>query len=64
MRRAGYAEVRTPDLKPQQIWGRHGHWDKVGKHIFGVDDGDLAMPLRPISSPCHVQIFNSGLRSW
>src|SRR5450755_4601433 len=64
MRRAGYAEVRTPQLLPQELWGRSGHWDKFGEHMFRVDDGELAMALKPMSCPCHVQIFNKGLRSW
>jgi len=64
MRRAGYSEVRTPQLLPKELWGRSGHWDKFGEHMFRVDDGELAMALKPMSCPCHVQIFNKGLRSW
>ena len=64
MRRAGYAEVRTPQLLPKEFWGRSGHWDKFSEHMFRVDDGELAMALKPMSCPCHVQIFNKGLRSW
>src|SRR5450755_1246858 len=60
MRRAGYAEVRTPQLLPKEFWGRSGHWDKFGEHMFRVDDGELAMALKPMSCPCHVQIFNKG----
>jgi threonyl-tRNA synthetase len=64
MRRAGYAEIRTPQLLPKELWGRSGHWDKFGEHMFRVDNGELAMALKPMSCPCHVQIFNKGLRSW
>ncbi len=64
MRRAGYAEVRTPQLLPQALWSRSGHWDKFGAHMFRIDDGEAAMALKPMSCPCHVQIFNKGLRSW
>jgi threonyl-tRNA synthetase len=32
--------------------------------MFRIDDGDQAMALKPMSCPCHVQIFNKGLRSW
>ena len=64
MRRAGYAEVRTPQLLPKELWDRSGHWDKFGEHMFRVDDGEQAMALKPMSCPCHVQIFNKGLRSW
>jgi threonyl-tRNA synthetase len=64
MRRAGYAEVRTPQLLPQAFWGRSGHWDKFSEHMFRIDDGETAMALKPMSCPCHVQIFNKGLCSW
>jgi threonyl-tRNA synthetase len=64
MRRAGYAEVRTPQLLPQEFWSRSGHWDKFGEHMFRIDDGEQAMALKPMSCPCHVQIFSKGLCSW
>ena len=34
MRRAGYAEVRTPQLLPKEFWGRSGHWDRFSEHMF------------------------------
>jgi threonyl-tRNA synthetase len=64
MRRLGYAEVRTPQLLPQDLWVRSGHWDKFGENMFSVDDGERRMALKPMSCPCHVQIFNNGLHSW
>ena len=64
MRRVGYTEVRTPQLLPKELWIRSGHWDKFGEHMFRVDDGELAMALKPMSCPCHVEIFNKRLRSW
>jgi threonyl-tRNA synthetase len=64
MHRVGYAEVRTPQLLPHELWVRSGHWDKFGEYMFRVDDGDRLMALKPMSCPCHVQIFNKGLRSW
>ncbi|MGY4312682.1 threonine--tRNA ligase [Bradyrhizobium sp. JR3.5] len=64
MRRLGYAEVRTPQLLPRDLWIQSGHWEKFGAHMFGFADGERAMALKPMSCPCHVQIFNKGLRSW
>ena len=64
MRRLGYQEVRTPQLMPLDLWIRSGHWDKFGDAMFRVDADGCAMALKPMSCPCHVQIFNQGLRSW
>ena len=64
MRRLGYAEVRTPQLLPRELWIQSGHWEKFGAHMFGVGDGERPMALKPMSCPCHVQIFNKRLRSW
>jgi threonyl-tRNA synthetase len=64
MRRLGYAEVRTPQLLPRELWIQSGHWEKFGAHMFSFADGERPMALKPMSCPCHVQIFNRGLRSW
>ena len=67
MRRAGYEEVRSPQLLPRSLWERSGHWEKFGHAMFAVpprQEGDREMALKPMSCPCHLQIFNSDLRSW
>ena len=64
MRRLGYAEVRSPQLMPRELWVRSGHWDKFGENMFVVESGERPMALKPMSCPCHIQIFNKGLHSW
>lgn len=65
MRGLGFAEVRTPQVLPRSLWERSGHWDKFRDNMFLVEDeGGRQMALKPMSCPCHVQIFNKGLRSW
>jgi threonyl-tRNA synthetase len=64
MRRLGYAEVKTPQRLPQDLWVQSGHWEKFGANMFSVAGDERPMALKPMSCPCHVQIFNKGLRSW
>ena len=63
---AGYEEVRTPQLVDRKLWERSGHWEKFRKHMFidEVEDEESTLALKPMNCPCHVQIFNQGLRSY
>ncbi len=65
MRRLGYQEVRTPQLLPRSLWEQSGHWEKFSQHMFVVPrENGRDMALKPMSCPCHVQIFNDRRRSW
>jgi threonyl-tRNA synthetase len=64
MRRAGFQEVRSPQILSRDLWERSGHWEKFGAHMFTVDDGERAFAVKPMSCPGHVQIFNSRQRSY
>jgi threonyl-tRNA synthetase len=64
MRGLGFREVRTPQLLPRALWERSGHWGKFRENMFSVDDPERPMALKPMSCPCHVELFNQGLRSW
>jgi threonyl-tRNA synthetase len=64
MRRYGFEEIRTPQLLPRDLWERSGHWQKFRANMFSVDDPNRPMALKPMSCPCHVQVFNQGRRSW
>ena len=64
---AGYQEVRTPQVVDRALWERSGHWDKFREHMFLATvehEQDRILALKPMNCPCHVQIFNHGLRSY
>ncbi|QXT39225.1 threonine--tRNA ligase [Gymnodinialimonas ceratoperidinii] len=69
-RAGGYVEVNTPQLVNRQLWEASGHWDKYQENMFIVEvDEDHAREkavnaLKPMNCPCHVQIFNQGLKSY
>ncbi len=66
---AGYVEVRTPQLVDRRLWEASGHWEKFRENMFlaSVEDErekDRVLALKPMNCPCHVQIFNSTVRSY
>ena len=67
--RSDYQEVKTPQLLDRKFWETSGHWEKFRHAMFiaRVEDEaekDRTLALKPMNCPCHVQIFNSGLRSY
>ncbi len=60
----GYHEVRTPQLVDRTLWEKSGHWDKFGDMIFTTHSESRDYAVKPMNCPCHVQIFNQGLKSY
>ncbi len=69
-RKGGYVEVNTPQVVDRKLWEASGHWEKYQENMFIVEvDEDHAREkavnaLKPMNCPCHVQIFNQGLKSY
>jgi len=69
-RAGGYVEVNTPQVVDRKLWEASGHWDKYQENMFIVEvDEEHAREkavnaLKPMNCPCHVQIFNQGLKSY
>lgn len=60
----GYQEVRTPQIVDRSLWERSGHWEKFHEHMFTLQADDHDYAVKPMNCPCHVLIFNQGLRSY
>ena len=64
IREHGYQEVRTPQVVDRSLWEKSGHWDKFGDMIFSVHSDSRDYAIKPMNCPCHIQIFNQGLKSY
>jgi threonyl-tRNA synthetase len=65
MEKAGYVEVKTPQLVDLSLWEASGHWEKFGENMYTVEnDEDKVLAIKPMNCPCHVQIFKQGLKSY
>jgi threonyl-tRNA synthetase len=66
--KAGYLEIKTPQLIDRSLWERSGHWEKFGQHMFTVRDEDegreRVLAIKPMSCPGHVQVFRQHLHSY
>ena len=66
----GYVEVNTPQVVSRKLWEESGHWENYQDNMFIVEvDEEHAKTktinaLKPMNCPCHVQIFNHGLKSY
>lgn len=64
MRKAGFGEVRSPQLLARSLWEKSGHWEKFSDGMFDFGDGERHLALKPMSCPGHIQIFNKRVRSF
>ncbi|WP_299663736.1 threonine--tRNA ligase [uncultured Ruegeria sp.] len=66
----GYREINTPQVVDRKLWEASGHWDKYQEHMFIVEVEEehakekAINALKPMNCPCHVQVFNQGLKSY
>jgi len=65
LEKAGYVEVKTPQILDRSLWERSGHWEKFHSSMFvcETDEGET-LCVKPMNCPGHVQIFNHGQRSY
>lgn len=64
IRADGYIEVKTPMLVDRVLWEKSGHWEKFHENMFTLESEERALALKPMNCPCHVQIFNLGIKSY
>ena len=73
LEKAGYVEIKTPQLMDRSLWEKSGHWGKFQEHMFiaEVDEGgkghsedQRSLALKPMSCPGHVEVFRQGIKSY
>ncbi|WP_024459881.1 threonine--tRNA ligase [Marinimicrobium sp. LS-A18] len=62
--RHDYQEIRTPQVVDMTLWQKSGHADKFGDGMFTLKSEDRDFAVKPMNCPCHVQVFNQGLKSY
>lgn len=60
----GYQEIRTPQLVDRSLWEKSGHWANFRDEMFVTETENRHYAVKPMSCPCHVQVYNHGLKSY
>ena len=64
VRKAGYIEVRTPQLLDRSLWEKSGHWEKYQDLMFVTESEKRTYAVKPMNCPCHIEIFKQGTKSY
>jgi len=59
-----YLEIKTPQVVERTLWEKSGHWDKFSEEMFTTVSEDRDFAIKPMNCPCHIQVFNQGLKSY
>jgi len=60
----GYKEIKTPQIVDISLWEKSGHADKFSDDMFTLSNDEREYAIKPMNCPCHVQVFNQGLKSY
>ena len=60
----GYQEINTPQIVDCSLWEKSGHSEKFSEGMFFVESEGRQFAIKPMNCPCHVQVFNQGLKSY
>lgn len=59
-----YQEVNTPIMADRSLWEKSGHWEMFHEEMFITESENRTYAIKPMNCPCHIQIFNQGLKSY
>ena len=60
----GYQEIKTPQIVDLSLWKASGHWGHYSDMMFTTESEKRDYAVKPMNCPCHVQVFNQGLKSY
>ncbi|MGJ7456835.1 threonine--tRNA ligase [Halomonas sp. RA08-2] len=60
----GYQEIKTPQVVDLSLWKKSGHWGHYSDLMFTTESEKRDYAVKPMNCPCHVQVFNQGLKSY
>lgn len=63
-RKAGYVEIRTPQVMSDILWKVSGHWGHYRDNIFLTSYDDRQFAVKPMNCPGGILVFKSREKSY
>ena len=62
--KAGYEELRTPQILRRELWERSGHWDHYRENMYFTEIDGAPFAVKPMNCPGGLLIYKSRRRSY
>ncbi len=62
--RAGYEEIRTPQILRRELWERSGHWENYKDNMYFTEIDGAPFAIKPMNCPGGLLIYKSRRRSY
>ena len=62
--KAGYEEVRTPQILRRELWEMSGHWENYKENMYFTEIDGQPFAVKPMNCPGGLLIYKSRRRSY
>lgn len=63
-RKAGYQEIKTPQILDKKLWQISGHWEKYKENIFLSDYEKRIFAVKPMNCPGGMLVYKNSPKSY
>jgi len=63
-KKAGYLEIRTPQLMSQQLWETSGHWFHYRENMYAFEIEDRFFAIKPMNCPGCMLYYKTTTHSY
>jgi threonyl-tRNA synthetase len=62
--KAGYEEIRTPQILRRELWERSGHWENYKNNMYFTQIDEQPFAVKPMNCPGGLLVYKSRRRSY
>jgi threonyl-tRNA synthetase len=63
-RRAGYTEIKTPQMLTKELWERSGHWANYRQNMYTTTVEEREMAIKPMNCPGCMLYYRTHVHSY